>query len=116
MKHRFWSGPFARFQKMRSVYLKRHDIIPMFKDMYQGNYKMPLGSLLLLALALLYLLSPIDLIPDFIFLLGWIDDLIIVGLASKVLDGALDRYRQHKAKVNFTNKNSSVILMKEKWR
>lgn len=31
--------------------------------------------------ALLYLVSPIDLLPDPILLIGWLDDLAVVGLA-----------------------------------
>ena len=34
----------------------------------------------LLALAVVYLLSPIDLIPDFVPVLGQLDDLVVVGV------------------------------------
>ena len=40
------------------------------------------------ALIVLYVLSPIDLIPDAIPVLGWIDDLVIVPFAIRFL---LDR-------------------------
>ena len=41
---------------------------------------MPLGAKLLAALVLAYAFSPIDLIPDFIPVLGYLDDLILVPL------------------------------------
>ena len=39
----------------------------------------------------LYLLSPIDLIPDFIPLAGWLDDIIIVPLLGSWLVGVVPR-------------------------
>ncbi len=33
------------------------------------------------ALVALYVISPIDLIPDFIPLLGWVDDVVLVSMA-----------------------------------
>ena len=36
--------------------------------------------------ALLYLLSPIDAVPDFIPVLGWLDDLVVAGLVLGYLD------------------------------
>lgn len=40
--------------------------------------KSPTGAVLSLVLALLYGASPIDLIPDLLPLLGWVDDALIV--------------------------------------
>jgi uncharacterized membrane protein YkvA (DUF1232 family) len=42
--------------------------------------RMPLGVRGLAMLAAAYAFSPIDLIPDFIPVLGWLDDLILVPL------------------------------------
>lgn len=48
----------------------------------------PLGSVLSLVAAILYGVSPIDLIPDVIVLLGWLDDAIaipgFIGLALMI--------------------------------
>ena len=44
------------------------------------------------ALIVLYVLSPIDLIPDTIPLLGWVDDLVIVPFAIRFL---LDKLPPH---------------------
>lgn len=44
----------------------------------------------ILILALLYIISPIDLIPDVIPVVGWIDD-VVVGLGAGTAAVAADR-------------------------
>lgn len=45
-----------------------------------ADKRTPLMAKLLIGLTVGYLFSPIDLIPDFIPILGWLDDLILVPL------------------------------------
>jgi uncharacterized membrane protein YkvA (DUF1232 family) len=45
------------------------------------GWKVKLKAGLILAAVIFYILEPIDLIPDFIPVLGWVDDLVIVPLA-----------------------------------
>lgn len=42
--------------------------------------RLTLGKLLLIVIGLLYVLSPWDILPDFLGLLGRVDDLILIGL------------------------------------
>jgi uncharacterized membrane protein YkvA (DUF1232 family) len=44
------------------------------------NSRTPLRVRLLIAAALLYAISPFDLIPDWLLGLGWLDDLVLVPL------------------------------------
>lgn len=46
-----------------------------------------LKKILPVALVAIYFLSPVDLVPDFLVGLGWIDDLILVGLLIWFLSG-----------------------------
>ena len=48
---------------------------------------LPRGAKIALAAAVMYLMSPIDLIPDFIPVVGYLDDAL---LAAVVLDGVLN--------------------------
>ena len=54
------------------------DIIKVVK-----SSKTPLKAKLSIVVLLLYIVSPIDLIPDFIPVIGQLDDLVVVGLLSK---------------------------------
>ena len=48
--------------------------------------------------ALLYVLSPIDLIPDFIPVVGYVDDALVVAVCIKLVQADLDKYRDWKLK------------------
>jgi len=41
-------------------------------------------TILLIILAVLYILSPYDLLPDFMIGWGWIDDIVIAGVGSMI--------------------------------
>ncbi|RYE00025.1 MAG: DUF1232 domain-containing protein [Sphingobacteriales bacterium] len=88
--------PFKRLRNIFNVLTKAPIILPMFKDVFTGKYKMPVGRLFLFIIALAYMIWPIDLIPDFILVLGWIDDLIIFGYVAKFLDEELRKYKDTK--------------------
>ena len=52
-----------------------------------GDPSLPRAAKIALGVAAVYLLSPVDLIPDFIPFVGYVDDLL---LAAVVLDGVLN--------------------------
>ncbi|WP_075879101.1 YkvA family protein [Vreelandella massiliensis] len=74
--------------------------VPMTRDVLRGNFRpVPWRAFGLMALALGYLILPFDLIPDFLVLLGVLDDVMIVGWLLNRIDGQLEAYRlwkQHK--------------------
>ena len=62
-------------QKARHLKSEAQVLIIAYKDK-----RTPLGAKILIGITVGYLLSPVDLIPDFIPVLGLLDDLIIVPL------------------------------------
>jgi uncharacterized membrane protein YkvA (DUF1232 family) len=54
-------------------------LLMMVKDYWNGTYReIPYGTIIAIAVALIYILSPLDLIPDFIPVIGQMDDLAIL--------------------------------------
>jgi len=51
---------------------------------------------LVLIIALLYIVSPIDLLPDSIPFIGVLDDMLVAGYAIKQTASELERYRRFK--------------------
>ncbi len=70
------------------------DLLALVTDYSRGRYRaIPLGSIAVIAGALGYLLSPMDLIPDFIPGLGLVDDAGVIGACLKVVRPQLERYK-----------------------
>jgi uncharacterized membrane protein YkvA (DUF1232 family) len=53
-------------------------------------------SIVIFVVALAYIISPIDLIPDYIIGLGQIDDAVILGLSLYFLEKDLRKYKEWK--------------------
>lgn len=104
-------SPFQRLKSMFRIFQKRGIIIPMFKDVFKGNYKMPFARMALLILAIAYMIWPIDLVPDFIIGLGWIDDLIVFAWVSKLFEEELLKYQHHK---NFDS--GKPVILESRWK
>ena len=62
-------------------------------DYWKGEYReIPYGSIAMVVVSLVYFLSPIDLIPDVIPVIGYIDDALIVALTVQFIQGDLKDY------------------------
>lgn len=61
--------------------------IRMIKAHFGGQHKIALSSLGMIVLAMVYFVSPIDLIPDFLGIFGFADDLsVILAVYAKLKD------------------------------
>lgn len=56
--------------------------------------EIPIGSIIAIVGALIYFLSPIDLIPDVVPGLGLLDDAAVLGIAYKLVHNDIAEYKQ----------------------
>ena len=67
------------------------------KDYWKGKYRdVSAKSIIIFFIALAYIISPLDLIPDYIIGLGQIDDAVILGLSLYFLEKDLRKYKEWK--------------------
>ena len=88
---------FARQKALRSVMENGMLMVGLVKDYVTGAYReVPYWVMGVTAMALIYVLSPVDVIPDVIFGIGYLDDAAVVAFALKLIDRELMRYKEWK--------------------
>jgi uncharacterized membrane protein YkvA (DUF1232 family) len=88
LKRRPWwarGAPADLMARLRLLWL-------VLRDTVQGQYRLPWKALAALAAAAIYVVSPIDLIPDFLGPLGFTDDALVVALTWGLLRRELLEY------------------------
>jgi len=65
----------------------------LFKDTVNGKYKLPPASVAMIGGGLLYFILPADLIPDFIPVIGYLDDLAVLNTIMNSLNEEIRDYR-----------------------
>lgn len=73
------------------------ELLNYVKDVMSGDYKeYDLTTLILIVAAIIYVVSPIDIIPDFMPILGLTDDVAVIGYVLKSVNEELGKYRRYK--------------------
>ena len=87
-----WSEFVASKGQGLKAYLE--DLQLAYQMLRDPNFQIAKGTKTVLIIAFLYIISPIDLIPDAIPLLGLVDDVLVAGYALRQAAAELERYRQ----------------------
>lgn len=59
-----------------------------------GDYRrIPLKAIVLVLAAALYFVNPLDLIPDFLPIIGYLDDAAVIGYVLRTLHDEVERFR-----------------------
>lgn len=81
------SGILERYAELGKLMLR------MLKDYRKGLYReVPWFTIASIVFALLYVLNPLDLIPDFIPGIGYLDDLSVLGITLRFIESDLHKY------------------------
>lgn len=68
-------------------------LLSMAKDTVSGKYKMSTWNMSVIVGTIIYVASPVDAIPDIVPVLGWLDDITIVGYAVSKLSEEMKKYK-----------------------
>lgn len=71
---------------------------PMMWAVVRGKFKMPWGTFFWAVLCLVYVISPVDLLPDVLPLLGIADDGAFILLVLSLLHNDIQRFRAERTK------------------
>ncbi|HSP11476.1 MAG TPA: YkvA family protein [Salegentibacter sp.] len=88
---------FINIDTLNEYYRDFVDLFSLLQDWYKGRYKdVPWLVISSVGGALLYVLSPIDLIPDFLPMVGYLDDAAVFAALLKYVRQDLKKYRDWK--------------------
>ena len=95
---------FASAHKENSWY---EDFMILFKMITTADYSISNKTKLIIAGTLAYVVLPIDVIPDFIPVVGWLDDAFVLGLAMTTLSDEIEKFKNQQG--NLTPVNHSIF-------
>ncbi len=88
---------FASSHQEKSWY---DDFITLYEMITTSDYKISNQTKLIIAGTLAYVILPIDVIPDFLPVVGWLDDAFVLGLATTTLSDEIEKFKKFKADTN----------------
>ena len=86
-----WDETLSTKGQALKTYLE--DLKLAYRMLRDPNFQLERDKKITLIIALLYIVSPVDLIPDSIPFLGMLDDVLVAGYAIKQVASELERYK-----------------------
>ncbi len=79
------------------LFRNRRTLWQMIREVLSGHYRMSGLTVLIVLLSIGYIAFPFDFVPDFIPVLGWLDDGFVLFLLLRRLNSETHRYNRFKA-------------------
>jgi curved DNA-binding protein CbpA len=92
----FWKKLEKASPSLKRILENVKDLYHLFNDAIKKRYKLHPLSLGMIGGGLLYFIMPVDLIPDVIPLVGYLDDLAVLTTIINSLQGEITAYRNWK--------------------
>jgi len=87
-------------------------LLAMIRDYGTGRYReVPYWAIGAVSLALLYVLNPLDVIPDIVPGFGYLDDATVVAFCIKLVEKEIEKY---KAWLASKKKNTGIVKSSDK--
>ena len=83
-------------------------LLSMIRDYMAGRYReIPYWAIGAISLALLYVLNPLDVIPDIVPGFGYLDDATVLAFCIKLVENEIEKYKTWKASKEPTKRGKS---------
>lgn len=79
---------------LHEVWDRLHLLFDLVTAWRKGEYrKIPKGSIVMVIATIIYFVSPIDFVPDFLVGLGILDDAAVIGFTLKQISSDLEKFK-----------------------
>jgi len=86
-----------KHEVLNNIWDRMQLLFSLVKDWSNGSYKnISKSAILAIIGGIIYFVSPLDVVPDWLLGLGLVDDAAVLGLIINQLDKELTRYKQWK--------------------
>ena len=100
-------------KELRSIIGDLKVMVELVKDHYNGSYKNLTNTSIIIVLGgLLYLVNPMDLVPDFL-LGGFLDDAAVIAYIFKKLTTEIDAYKLWKSESRTGGMDDDIIDLED---